>query len=55
MRHLLNFYPQTFWPLVGFLIFFGLFVIFIGTTFLKSQKEIHSYLEKLPLEKDTFL
>lgn len=35
---------------VGFLIFFVLFLIFLGLTWLPSQRKIHAHLERLPLE-----
>lgn len=41
------------WSLVGFLIFFVLFLIFIATTFLPAQIALYKKLERLPLEGRT--
>jgi cbb3-type cytochrome oxidase subunit 3 len=39
--------------LVGFVIFFLLFVLLVGSTFLKSQKALYKHLERLPLDEDS--
>jgi len=39
--------------LIGLFIFISLFIIFVGKTFLKSQKAIYNHLEKLPLHDDS--
>ena len=51
MSQYLKTFTDTNWTVFGFFIFFTLFVLFVASTFLKSQKEIHSYLELLPLEE----
>jgi hypothetical protein len=43
-------YTDIQWTLVGFIIFIVLFILFVGSTFLKSQILIHRHLERLPLE-----
>jgi hypothetical protein len=43
-------YTDIEWTLVGFLIFITLFILFVTSTYLKSQILIHRYLERLPLE-----
>lgn len=43
-------FSDTHWTLVGLVIFVTLFVLFVGSTYLKSQVRIHAHLAKLPLE-----
>jgi hypothetical protein len=48
-EHLKSF-TDTHLTLVGFLIFFALFIIFVASTYLPSQIRIHRELSQLPLE-----
>lgn len=48
----LRIFTDTHWTLIGFVIFFVLFVLFIASTYLKSQIKIHSHLSLLPLEEE---
>lgn len=43
-------FTDTGWTVAGFFIFFILFLIFVGSTFLPSQKKIHDDLSQLPLQ-----
>lgn len=45
-------FTDTGWTVAGFFIFFILFLIFVGTTFLPSQKKIHEDLSQLPLQEN---
>ena len=51
MSQYLKAFTDTNWTIFGFFIFFVLFLIFIASTYLPSQKKLHSYLELLPLEE----
>lgn len=50
MSRFLSSYTDIHWTLIGFVIFIVLFVLLVGSTFLKSQIRIHRHLERLPLE-----
>ena len=51
MSRFLTNYTDIHWTLIGFMIFITFFILFIGSTFLKSQIAIHRHLERLPLEE----
>lgn len=53
MSRFLSNYTDIEWTLVGFIIFIALFVLFVASTFLKSQILIHRHLERLPLEENS--
>ncbi len=53
MSQHMKIFTDTDWTVIGFFIFFVLFLLFVGSTFLKSQMRIHAHLEKLPFEKET--
>ncbi|MGE3759238.1 MAG: hypothetical protein AB7H97_15850 [Pseudobdellovibrionaceae bacterium] len=55
MSQFLKIFPEVHWTLIGFFIFFSLFLCFIANTFTKTQRKIYEHLEKLPLEKDSTL
>lgn len=50
MSRFLSNYTDIHWTLIGFIIFIVLFLLLVGSTFLKSQIKIHRHLERLPLE-----
>lgn len=50
MSQVLKGFTDTHLTLLGFVIFFVLFVILIGSTFLSSQMKLHRELERLPLD-----
>lgn len=45
-------FTDTHLTLIGFVIFFVMFLIFVFTTGLPSEKAKFKYLEKLPLEDE---
>lgn len=49
-RHLAGF-SDVHWTLLGFLIFFALFIFFIAYTFHPSQRELMKRMERLPLDE----
>lgn len=51
MSRFLTNYTDIQWTLVGFIIFIVLFILLVGSTYLKSQIRIHRHLERLPLEE----
>ncbi|MCX7674593.1 MAG: cbb3-type cytochrome c oxidase subunit 3 [Bdellovibrionaceae bacterium] len=53
MSRFLSNYSDVPLTLVGFVIFFLLFVLLVGSTFLKSQKALYKHLERLPLDEDS--
>lgn len=48
-EHLRN-YPEIGWIITGFFIFFILFITFVVSTFLPTQKRIHHRAQYLPLD-----
>lgn len=53
MSQYLKAFTDTHWTVAGFFIFFVLFLMFVASTYLKSQILIHDHLRRLPLEDAT--
>ena len=50
MSQFMKAFTDTHWTLIGFVLFFSLFVFLILTTYLKSEVEKNKYLAGLPIE-----
>lgn len=52
MSRFMGFFTDTHLTLIGFVIFFVLFIFFVLSTYLPGQVELHRRLSLLPLEKE---
>lgn len=55
MSQFMKAFTDTQFTLIGFVIFFVMFLVLVASTYLKSEVRKHKYMESLPLEEERTL